>query len=182
MLPELERVIVEHPHRERLRGQLMVALYRAGRQAEALAAFGEGRRVLLDELGIEPSRALRRLERRILNQDAELADPDVFAPAPRPAGSKPFGIVTFLIARSAIDLELARTVVGQHGGFEIEWREQSLLASFARARDAIAAAVGIERVTRGAVRIGIHSADVPAAHEFRAAAGARGAAQHDPHG
>ena len=170
-LPELERLTVEHPHRERLRGQLMVALYRDGRQAEALAAFAEGRRVLVDDLGIEPSRALRRLEQRILNQDPELADPDVFAPAPLAAGAKPSGIVTFLLARGAGDIELMRTVVGQHGGFEIERAERPLLAVCSRAREAVGAAVGIQRVTQGAVRIGIHSADAPAADELSAAAG-----------
>jgi predicted ATPase/DNA-binding SARP family transcriptional activator len=175
-LPELERLIVEQPHRERLRGQLMVALYRAGRQGEALAAFGDGRRVLVDELGIEPSRALRELERRILNQDAALADPDVFAPTPPTAAAKPFRIVTFLSVRGG-EGELIRTVVGQHGGTELEAYENSLVASFARARDAVGAAVGIQRATRSAVRIGIHSADAPAADDDLAiVAGARGAA------
>ena len=62
----------EHPLRERLRGQLMVALYGSGRQAEALERYSAGRRALADELGIEPGSALRELERRILNQDPTL--------------------------------------------------------------------------------------------------------------
>ncbi len=175
-LPELERLIVEHPHRERLRAQLMMALYRSGRQAEALAAFAEARRVLLDELGIEPSHALRELERLILNQDAELAAPDVFAPVLRPGVAKPSGIVTFLLVRGVGDRELERTVVGQHGGSEVEARERSLLVWFARARDAVGAAVGIERATRNAVRIGIDSAEVTASGERPTATDARGAA------
>jgi DNA-binding SARP family transcriptional activator len=69
---DAERLVAECPFRERLRGQLMVALYRCGRQAEALAAYQDGRRVLLDELGIEPGRALQELERAILNQDPRL--------------------------------------------------------------------------------------------------------------
>ncbi len=174
-LPELERAIAVHPHRERLRGQQMVALYRAGRQAEALTAFGDARRFLVDELGIEPSRSLRLLQQRILNQDAELADPDVFAPVSRLAGTTQAGIVTFLLARGAGDAEVMRTVVSQHGGSEVETGERSLLASFARARDAVGAAVGIERVTRGTVRIGIHSADTPTVGELVDADGARGA-------
>lgn len=69
---ELEALVAEHPLRERLRGQLMLALYRCGRQAEALDAYQDARRSLVDELGIEPSRELRELHQRILNQDPAL--------------------------------------------------------------------------------------------------------------
>src|ERR671929_199017 len=58
---ELERLVEDHPLRERLRGQLMLALYRSGRQAEALEAYAAARATLVDELGIEPGRALREL-------------------------------------------------------------------------------------------------------------------------
>lgn len=71
-LPELERLVTAHPLRERLRAQLMLALYRAGRQAEALHVYQEGRRVLVEELGIDPGPALQELERKILEQDASL--------------------------------------------------------------------------------------------------------------
>jgi DNA-binding SARP family transcriptional activator len=71
LVAELETVVTTHPHRERLRGQLMLALYRSGRQAEALDAYRDGR-AALDELGIEPGAALRQLERQILAQDAAL--------------------------------------------------------------------------------------------------------------
>ena len=69
---ELEALVAEHPLRERLRGQLMLALYRSGRQAEALDAYQAARRALVDELGIEPGRELRELHQRILNQDPAL--------------------------------------------------------------------------------------------------------------
>jgi DNA-binding SARP family transcriptional activator len=73
IIPELEGLIAEHPLRERLRGQLILALYRDGRQAEALEVYRETRRLLRDELGLEPSPALRDLERAILRQDPSLA-------------------------------------------------------------------------------------------------------------
>ena len=72
LVAELEALIAEYPLRERLRGQLMLALYRSGRQADALAAYRAARETLVEELGIEPGPALRRLERGILDQDPEL--------------------------------------------------------------------------------------------------------------
>jgi predicted ATPase/DNA-binding SARP family transcriptional activator len=72
LVGELERLVREHPYRERLRGQLMLTLYRSGRQAEALRAYRDARRVLVDELGIEPSAELRELHDAILTQDAAL--------------------------------------------------------------------------------------------------------------
>ena len=70
LVGELELLVREHPLRERLRAQLMRALYGCGRQAEALDVYRETRRLLVDELGIEPSAALRELETAILRQDA----------------------------------------------------------------------------------------------------------------
>jgi DNA-binding SARP family transcriptional activator len=69
---ELESLVAHHPLRERFRAQLMTALYRSGRQAEALAAYQDARRVLVEELGIEPGRGLRELEQTILRQDPAL--------------------------------------------------------------------------------------------------------------
>ena len=75
LVPELEACVARYPLRERLRGQLMLALYRSGRQAEALRVYADTRRVLVDELGIEPGEDLRRLEQRILRQDTALGVP-----------------------------------------------------------------------------------------------------------
>jgi DNA-binding SARP family transcriptional activator len=76
---ELDALVVEHPFRERLWGQLMIARYRSGRQADALEAYRTARRAFVAELGVEPSEGLRRLERAILRQDPALeliASPD----------------------------------------------------------------------------------------------------------
>ena len=72
LVAELEALVREHPLRERLRAQLMLALYRSGRQAEALQVYRQTRRLLVDELGIEPSPALHELEQAILQQKPEL--------------------------------------------------------------------------------------------------------------
>jgi DNA-binding SARP family transcriptional activator len=80
LVAELHALVAHHPLRERLRGQLMLALYGSGRQADALAEYHRVREVLRGDLGIEPSPALRELERRILQQDPML---DVPAARPR---------------------------------------------------------------------------------------------------
>ena len=75
LVGEVEALVREHPLQERLRGQLMLALYRAGRQADALAVYRELSGLLRDELGLEPSTSLKELERSILQQDASLHPP-----------------------------------------------------------------------------------------------------------
>jgi YVTN family beta-propeller protein len=75
VVSELESLVVEHPLRERLHGQLMLALYRCGRQADALEAYAQARARLVDELGIEPGPELQALQRGILEQDPGLAAP-----------------------------------------------------------------------------------------------------------
>ena len=93
LVSELEALVASEPLRERLRGQLMLALYRCGRQAEALEAYQAARRVLVDELGIEPGRPLQQLEGAILRQEPSLdwapprksSEPAEQA-TPRPAG------------------------------------------------------------------------------------------------
>lgn len=87
LVAELETLVAAHPYRERLRGQLMLALYRCGRQAEALSTYRTGRQLLVDELGIDPSSDLQHLERQILAQDASL---EPARPArPTPASTSP---------------------------------------------------------------------------------------------
>jgi DNA-binding SARP family transcriptional activator len=88
LVGELEALIPKHPLRERLRAQLMLALYRSGRQAEALEAYQEARRALVDELGIDPSQSLQELEKAILRQDPAL-EPTPAAPASAARAAEP---------------------------------------------------------------------------------------------
>jgi WD40 repeat protein/DNA-binding SARP family transcriptional activator len=84
LVPELETLAAEHPYREHFRAQLMLALYRSGRQAEGLAVYQQTRTLLSDELGLEPGTELQELQRAILVQDAALtpaADEDGHGPA-----------------------------------------------------------------------------------------------------
>jgi DNA-binding SARP family transcriptional activator len=87
---ELESLVARYPLRERMRGQLMLALYQSGRQAEALEVYRAARRTLMTELGIEPSRALQDLERAILAHDPALdAAPHRSVPRPGRAAASP---------------------------------------------------------------------------------------------
>jgi DNA-binding SARP family transcriptional activator len=87
LVPELEQLIRSHPFRERLRGLLMLALYRCGRQAAALDASRDARSVLAEELGLEPGPLLRELETAILRQDPALEVPTTDRPGTGPPGS-----------------------------------------------------------------------------------------------
>jgi tetratricopeptide (TPR) repeat protein len=108
LVGELERLIALHPLRERLRGQLMLALYRSGRQAEALEVYQAARRTLVDGLGIEPGPTLQRLERSVLAQDPEL---EVVA---RPAQTELLAPSSVFVGR---DHELAELVAGLEDAF-----------------------------------------------------------------
>src|SRR2546421_3390636 len=106
---ELEALVREYPLRERLRELLLVALYRSGRQAEALAAYQDARAALVDELGIEPGKALRELHQAILRQDTAL---DV-VPADEPATEAGRGV---FVGREAEFAQLAAGVDDAPGG------------------------------------------------------------------
>ncbi|MGZ4201805.1 MAG: ABC transporter substrate-binding protein [Thermoleophilaceae bacterium] len=89
VIEEARALVADQPFRERVRGQLMLALYRSGRQADALEVYREGRRALVEELGLEPGHQLKQLEAQILAQDAELDPPQAAAPAGTDAAPPP---------------------------------------------------------------------------------------------
>jgi peptide/nickel transport system substrate-binding protein len=103
LVGELETCVAEHPFRERFLGQLMLALYRSGRQAEALAAYQRGRRLLATELGLEPGPQLRELERRILEHDPGLlpVSREVVTPTQRTTRLAALGVAAALACIAA---------------------------------------------------------------------------------
>ncbi len=115
LVRELESLVAEHPYRERSRAQLMLALYRAGRQADALAVYRETRKRLVDELGIEPSPALRELERAILAHDPSL-DPPIPRRAPSIVRRRRRRAALVLVPVALVVAGAVSAVVAQTGG------------------------------------------------------------------
>ena len=103
MVGELEALIAEHPLRERLRCQLMLALYRSGRQAEALDVYRHASRELSEQLGLEPGEELKRLEQAILTQDRALALAVAEEPRPSVVSETPAPDRSLLIAARGLD-------------------------------------------------------------------------------
>jgi DNA-binding SARP family transcriptional activator len=140
LVGELKELVAMHPFRERLRGQLMLALYRDGRQAEALELYQRTRDTFVEELGIEPGPALQELQRAVLRHDAALApaklpEPErsiLVAPRGRPDMEALLGLAESLARRPARELILARLVPrGSDVGDEaarLNERRQELLA------------------------------------------------------
>ena len=115
LIGELEALVEAHPLQERLHIQRMVALYRSGRQAEALEAYRQARRVLVEEIGVEPGLELRRMHDAVLRQDAAL-DAPAEAPAPDAepggAGPAPLRVVSRARPRRAVIVALALAIAG----------------------------------------------------------------------
>ncbi len=162
---EIEALIRSEPLRERLRGQLMLALYRSGRQAEALAAYQDARRALVDGLGIEPGPALRELEAAILRQDESL-----LLPTPVPA-SPPAAAMQF--RRLSIILSAEVDVAALAGALDAE-TAHAAVERYAEAAVAIAARHGAA-AERGAGDVLTAVFGLPVAHEDDALRAARAA-------
>jgi DNA-binding SARP family transcriptional activator len=163
LIGELEALVSEHPLRERLRAQLMLALYRAGRQADALTCYRSARETLVSELGIEPSTPLQRLERAILNQDSSLEAPAGLTLGPPGSTVALSGTVTVLFADAVqasrfvtlssdqLELFLAEyqrllcAVFNEFGGRELGSFYDTVSAAFATATQAGHAAIAAHR-------------------------------------
>src|SRR4051794_6824362 len=111
LVAELEALVARYPLREHLRGQRMLALYRCGRQAEALAAFRDARRLLVEEVGVEPGAELRGLHEAILRQDATLE----LAPADLPPELDAAELPALLGRRRELEWLRARWARARHG-------------------------------------------------------------------
>jgi DNA-binding SARP family transcriptional activator len=148
LVGELEQLAVQHPWRERLHALLMLALYRSGRQAEALEAYRRLREHLADELGLEPGRDLRELEQAILRQDASLhhAVPAAARTTERRRGRRPLLLVAAALAALAGAVAIAVARNGSNGGSDAELRTfvgkvENVLAQAHEGRAAVVKAV-----------------------------------------
>ena len=141
LVGELEQLVATHPLRERMRGQLMLALYRCGRQAEALEVYRAARLALADELGLDPSPELQELERRVLRQDASLAAPEETSSEAAPAADRKLVSVLFATPPAEDDAEAlrrrldellarARDILARHGGVLERFGPEGLVAVF----------------------------------------------------
>ena len=132
LIGEITALVQEHPLRERLRGQLMLALYRSGRRAEALETYRRGRELLIEELGLEPGEELRSLEAAILSGDAQLRlreEPEpliVLAPPTTPSdppGAQPVPAASTLVADTDTDTAVATATEARATGSDVRPRQ-----------------------------------------------------------
>ena len=147
LVPELARLVAQHPLRERMHAQLMRALYASGRQADALEAYRRARRILNDELGLEPGPELQELERKILQQDPELAPR---AGRSRPAALRPRRRWLLLAALVlAIAAAVAGVLVATAGGSKPLLAKPNSLAVIDPAHNKVVGVVPIGDTPRG---------------------------------
>ena len=168
-LPQIDTLLAEQPLSERLHEIRVLALYRAGRQADALEAFRDARARLVDEVGVEPGPALRELHEAVLGQDPALLAPGL-----------PSGTLTMMFTDIEGSTRLlrqlgdgypgllvehqrrVRDVAAAHGGSEVNTHGESFFFVFAGAKDACAAAAGIHAALADMpirLRIGVHTGE-----------------------
>jgi YVTN family beta-propeller protein len=141
LVPELESLVAEHPGRERLRGQLMLALYRTGRQAEALESYRDARRALVEEMGLEPSPELQRLERAILAQDPAIDGPARGGPVAALRSGRP-GVAVALLGGGLLLAAVALAVaLISDGGSEPQLASANSVAVIEPESDRVVASV-----------------------------------------
>ncbi|HLG09700.1 MAG TPA: BTAD domain-containing putative transcriptional regulator [Gaiellaceae bacterium] len=140
VIPELEALVRQHPLRERLRGQLMLALYRTGRQADALDVYQDARSTLVEELGLEPGRQLRELEQAILRQDSTLDAPT--RPLPRvlsrKKGTSLIAIGAALLLGAAIAVIVVQFARREPGAMVVSVDPDSVIAVDPRTNEVVA--------------------------------------------
>jgi class 3 adenylate cyclase/DNA-binding SARP family transcriptional activator len=168
LVGELRHLVSEHPLREGFCSQLMLALYRSGRQAEALETYRRTRRTLDADFGLEPSPALQTLERRILTQDAslELAQPEV------PAIASAFDRDRALLAAAADEVGVARVLSVAEPLASLPARELIVLRLVADERglpEAVASMDALRGGLEGNVRVAAFTTEDPAADVVRLA-------------
>ena len=160
LVSELEPLVAAHPFRERLCGQLMLALYRCGRQADALHVLQSERQKLAEELGLAPGPALQELERRILNQDPSL-DHEGRTDGPRPAPAEPRAGTERKLATILLADVIGSTELGERA--DPERLDALLSVCFETLSDVVASWGGTVEKHIGDAIVGVFG--VPAAHE-----------------
>jgi DNA-binding SARP family transcriptional activator len=160
VIGELEALARRHPTRERLRYLQMLALYRAGRQRDALRIYQETRLELLEELGLEPGEELRSLERLIIAQDPALALAPVEAEAPEDAQRRLVTLALELVGESEVDRNAAAAalaeielVVERHGGSSRQLLAEETIAVFTAHDDDVARALSAATEIRAALPV-----------------------------
>lgn len=174
LIPQLVTLVIENPLRERMRGQLMLALYREGQQAAALQTFADGRRILVQELGVEPGRELCELYEKILHQDAGLDSSAAEAPGTK-LTNLPTPLSTFVgrefelrvipskfsgtrlvslvgpvgCGKSRLAIEIGGRMINHYSDDGIWWADLSDVIDPALVPERVASALGIHRPSAG---------------------------------
>jgi predicted ATPase len=154
------------------RFRCLLAEARGARPAVAAEKLAQALRLVrgepLGEFRYQAFAAVMQLERRILNHDPQLAAPDALVTTPpSTTATDPDGIVTFLLFDKPADRTFLRPHIAQHGGAELDAGDpDSLLAVFARTRDAVVAAIGAQQLAGGALRVAVHSAEASTGNGF----------------